>query len=101
MLGLFSGVESHGKCYIQLDIVEQEQIGLLYISGFRSSSKWGWGGGGCLGLNQTLRIRVAGLEDNFSWPYGPHLCLKNKEGALASPEPLSGLRSANAIKPFT
>ena len=59
------------------------------------------GGGGCFGLNQTLRIRVAGLEDNFSWPYGPHSCLKNKQGALASPEPLSGLRSANAIKPFT
>ena len=75
---------------MQLDIVEQEQIGLLYISGFRSSSKWGW-----------VRIRVAGLENNFSWPYGPHLCLKNKEGTLASPEPLSGLRSANAIKPFT
>ena len=49
MLGLFSGVESHGKCYIQLDIVEQEQIGLLYISEFRSSSKWGWGGGGVFG----------------------------------------------------
>ena len=59
------------------------------------------GGGGCLGLNQTLRIRIAGLEDNFSWPYGPHSCLKNKQGALASPEPLFGLRSANAIKPFT
>ena len=31
---------------MQLDIVEQEQIGLLYISGFRSSSKLGEGGGG-------------------------------------------------------
>ena len=31
---------------MQLDIVEQEQIGLLYISGFRSSGKLG--GGGCL-----------------------------------------------------
>ena len=61
----------------------------------------GGGGCGCLGLNQTLRIRVAGLEDNFSWPYGPHSYLKNKQGALASPEPLFGLRSANAIKPFT
>ena len=39
MLRLLSGVKSHGKCYMQLDIVEQEQIGLLYISGFRSSSK--------------------------------------------------------------
>ena len=29
---------------MQLDIVEQEQIGLLYISGFRSSSKLGGGG---------------------------------------------------------
>ena len=28
---------------MQLDIVEQEQIGLLYISGFRSSSKLGGG----------------------------------------------------------
>ena len=27
-----------------LYIVEQGQIGLLYISGFRSSSKWGLGG---------------------------------------------------------
>ena len=52
-------------------------------------------------LNQTLRIRVTGLEDNFSSPYGPQSCLKNKKGALASPEPLSGPRSANAIKPFT
>ena len=66
-----------------------------------SEAGGGGGGGGGLGLNQTLRIRVAGLEDNFSWPYGPHSCLKNKQGALASPEPLSGLRSANAIKPFT
>ena len=53
------------------------------------------------GLNQTLRIRVAGLEDNFPWPYGPQSCLENKEGALASLEPLSGPRSANAIKTFT
>ena len=30
---------------MQLDIVELEQIGLLYISGFRSSSKLGEGGG--------------------------------------------------------
>ena len=34
---------------MQLDIVEQEQIGLLDIGGFRSSSRWGrvwgWGGG--------------------------------------------------------
>ena len=30
---------------MQLDIVEQEQIGLLYISGFRSSSKGGGGVG--------------------------------------------------------
>ena len=30
---------------MQLDIVEQEQIGLLDISGFRSSSKLGGGGG--------------------------------------------------------
>ena len=45
MLRLLSGVKSHGKCYMQLDIVEQEQIGLLYISGFRSSSKLGEGGG--------------------------------------------------------
>ena len=47
------------------------------------------------GLIQTLRIRVAGLEDNFSWPYVPQSCLKNKEGALSGP------RSANAIKPLT
>ena len=86
MLRLLSGVKSHGKCYMQLDIVEQEQIGLLYISGFRSSSKLG--GGGVFGLNQTLRIRVAGLQDNFSSHYGPQSCLKNKEGALTSPEPL-------------
>ena len=59
------------------------------------------GGGGVFGLNQTLRIRVAGLEDNFSWPYVPQSCLKNKEGALASPEFLSGPRSANGIKPLT
>ena len=84
---------------MQLDIVEQEQIGLLYISGFRSSSKLGGGGG--FGLIQTLRIRVAGLEDNFPWPYVPQSCLKNKERALASPEPLSGPRSANTIKPLT
>ena len=77
-----------------MDIVEQEQIGLLYISGFRSSRKCVGGRGGVFGLNQTLRIRVAGLEDNFSWPYGPQSCLKNKEGALASPEPLSSPRSA-------
>ena len=83
---------------MQLDIVEQEQIGLLYISGFRSSSKLGRG---VFGLNQTLRIRAAGLEDNFPWPYRPQSRLKNKEGALASPEPLSGPRSANAIKPLT
>ena len=102
MLRLLFGVESHEKYYIQLDIVEQEQIGLLYISGFRSSSKLGeGGGGGVFGLNQTLRIRVAGLQDNFSLHYGPQSCLKNKEGALTSPEPLSGPRSANAIKPFT
>ena len=87
---------------MQLYIVEQGQIGLLYISGFRSSSKWGLGGGGgVFGLIQTLRIRVAGLEDNFSWPYVPHSCLKNKEGVLASPELLSGPRSANGIKPLT
>ena len=61
----------------------------------------GEGGGGVFGLNQTLRIRVAGLEDNFSSHHGPQSCLKNKEGALASPEPLSGPRSANAIKPLT
>ena len=61
----------------------------------------GGGGAGVFGLNQTLRIRVAGLEDNFSWPYGPQSCLKNKEGALASPESLSGPRSANAIKSFS
>ena len=61
----------------------------------------GGGGGGVFGLNQTLRIRVAGLEDNFPWPYGPQSCLENKEGALASLEPLSGPRSANAIKTFT
>ena len=30
-----------------------------------------------------------------------YTCLKNKEGALASPEPLFGPRSANAIKPLT
>ena len=59
------------------------------------------GGGGVFGLNQTLRIRVAGLEDNFPWSYGPQSCLENKEGALASLEPLFGRRSANAIKPFT
>ena len=53
------------------------------------------------GLNQTIRIRVAGLQDNFSSHYGPQSSLKNKEGALTSPEPLSGPRSANAIKPFT
>ena len=53
------------------------------------------------GLNQTLRISVAGLEDNFSWPYVLQSCLNNKEGTLASPKPLSGPRSANAIKPFT
>ena len=53
------------------------------------------GGGGGFGLIQTLRIRVAGLEDNFSWPYVPQSCLKNKEGALSGP------RSANAIKPLT
>ena len=98
MLRLLSGVKSHGKCYMQLHIVEQEQIGLLYISGFRSSSKLG---GGVFGLNQTLRIRVAGLQDNFSSHYGPQSCLKNKEGALTSPEPLSEPRSAIAIKPFT
>ena len=61
----------------------------------------GGGGEGVFSLNQTLRIRVADLEDNFSWPYGPQSCLKNKEGALSSPEPLSSPRSANAIKPFT
>ena len=55
----------------------------------------GVGGGGVFGLIQTLRIRVAGLEDNFSWPYVPQSCLKNKEGALSGP------RSANAIKPLT
>ena len=33
---------------MQLDIVEQEQVGLLYISGFRSLSKWGGRGGGGL-----------------------------------------------------
>ena len=43
---------------MQLDIVEQEQVGLLYISGFRSLSKWGRGGGGSVWLNRTLRIRV-------------------------------------------
>ena len=86
---------------MQLDIVELEQIGLLYISGFRSSSKLGEGGGGVFGLNQTLRIRVAGLQDNFSSHYGPQSCLANKEGALTSPDPLSGPRSAIAIKPFT
>ena len=41
---------------MQLDIVEQEQVGLLYISGFRSLSKWE--GGGSVWLNRTLRIRV-------------------------------------------
>ena len=77
---------------MKLDIVEQEQIGLLYISEFRSSSKWG--GGGAVWLNQTLKIRVAGLKDNFSWLNGPQSCLKNKEAPQASPEPLSGPRSA-------
>ena len=42
---------------MQLDIAEQEQVGLLYITGFRSSNKWG-GGGGSVWLNLTLRIRV-------------------------------------------
>ena len=83
---------------MQLDIVLQEQKGLLYISGFRSSSKWGEG---AVSLNRALRIRVAGLQDNFSWSNGPQSYLKSKEGPLASPEPLSGPISANAIKPFT
>ena len=30
---------------MQLDIAEQEQVGLLYITGFRSSNKWGGGEG--------------------------------------------------------
>ena len=59
------------------------------------------GGGGAVWLKRALRIRVAGLEDNFSWSNGPQSYLKCKEGPLASPEPLSGPRSANAIKPFT
>ena len=52
---------------MQLDIVEQEQIGLLYISGFRSSSKWG--GGVCLA--QADPKNKGSLEDNFSRPNGP------------------------------
>ena len=58
-------------------------------------------GGGAVSLNRALRIRVAGLQDNFSWSNGPQSYLKSKEGPLASPEPLSGPISANAIKPFT
>ena len=54
---------------MQLDIVEQEQIGLLYISGFRSSSKWGGGGGVCLA--QADPKNKGSLEDNFSRPSGP------------------------------
>ena len=57
------------------------------------------GGGGCLA--QQDPANKGSLEDNFSWPNGPQSCLENKEGALASEEPLSGPRSANAIKPFT
>ena len=53
---------------MQLDIVEQEQVGLLYISGFRSLSKWG-GGGGCLA--QLDPKNKGSLEDNFSRPNGP------------------------------
>ena len=60
---------------MSLYIVQQEQIGLLYISEFRSSSKWE-GGGGCLASTKG-RVEV--------------------EGVPASPEPLSGPRSANAI----
>ena len=62
------------------------EIGLLYISGFRSSSNWGVGGGG--GLKQTLRIRVTGLEGKFSSHYGPQSCLKNKKGPWPLPNPL-------------
>ena len=64
---------------MSLYIVQQEQIGLLYISEFRSSSKWeggGGDGGGCLASTKG-RVEV--------------------EGVPASPEPLSGPRSANAI----
>ena len=53
---------------MQLDIVEQEQVGLLYISGFRSLSKWG-GGGVCLA--QPDPKNKGSLEDNFSRPNGP------------------------------
>ena len=57
---------------MQLDIVEQEQIGLLYISGFRSSSKGGggWGLGGFC-LPQPDPKNKGSLEDNFSRPNGP------------------------------
>ena len=34
---------------MQLDIVEQVQVGLLYITGLRSLSKCGGGGGGLFG----------------------------------------------------
>ena len=54
---------------MQLDIVEQEQVGLLYISGFRSLSKWGRGGGVCLA--QPDPKNKGSLEDNFSRPNGP------------------------------
>ena len=56
---------------MQLDIVEQEQIGLLYISGFRSSSKWG-GGGGAVWHKRTQRIRVV-LRIIFLGPTGQRL----------------------------
>ena len=60
---------------MQMDIVlyvysAQQQIGLLYISGLRSSSKWG----GCLA--QPDPKNKGSLEDNFSWPNGPQSCLK-------------------------
>ena len=58
---------------MQLDIVQQEQIGLLYITGFRSSNKWGGGGGGGGGvcLAQPDPKNKGSLKDNVSRPNGP------------------------------
>ena len=53
---------------MQLDIVEQEQVGLLYITGFRSSNKWG---GGRVCLAQPDPKNKGSLKDNFSRPNGP------------------------------
>ena len=61
---------------MQLDIVEQEQVGLLYISGFRSLSKWGGGGEALKGsMVRGVPLSPSIIHDPNSFRFSQELAL--------------------------